>query len=109
MRTVQILSVLFASALLLSAVGGCRSMTGRSAGRYVDDKGIAASVKTKLTADHASNLTRIGVNVVDGTVYLTGTVDTPEQKARAAEVANRVNGVKSVVNEIQVAESKTTR
>ena len=109
MRTYQILSVLFASALLLSAAGGCRSLTGRSAGRYVDDTGIAASVKTKLTADHASNLTRIGVHVVDGTVYLTGTVDTPEQKARAADVANRVEGVKDVVNQIEVAERKTTR
>lgn len=109
MRTYQIFTVLFASALLLSAVGGCRSMTGRSTGRYIDDKGIAASVKTKLAADHASNLTRIGVNVVEGTVYLTGTVDTPEQKARATDVANRVGGVKSVVNEIEVVERKTTR
>jgi len=104
----QVLSVLMVSAMVFSLASGCRSMTGRSAGRYIDDKGIAASVKTKLTGEQASNLTRIGVNVVNGTVYLNGTVDSAEQKTHAAEVASRVEGVKGVVNQIEVVQRKST-
>jgi osmotically-inducible protein OsmY len=82
---------------------GCRSMTGRSLGQNIDDKTITASVKAKLVGEKASNLTRVGVDTVNGTVYLTGTVDTPDQKARAEQVAREVKGVTDVVNNIQVA------
>ena len=97
------------SAIALSFVAGCSSMSGRSTGRYMDDKGIAANVKTKLIGEQTSNLTRIGVDVREGTVYLTGTVDTPEQKANATDAANRVEGVKSVVNQIEVVERKNPK
>ncbi len=52
----------------------------------------------------SSNLTRVSVRTVDGTVYLTGIVDSPEQQARAVEIASRVPGVKNVVNQVQVAQ-----
>ncbi len=109
METLSVLRAVLVSAMALSLVAGCASMTGRSTGRYMDDKGIEAHVKTKLTGEQMSNLTRIGVNVVNGTVYLTGTVDTPEQKANATDVANRVDGVKSVVNQIEVVERKNPK
>jgi len=46
----------------------------------------------------------VSVRTVDGTVYLTGIVDSPEQQARAVEIASRVPGVKNVVNQVQVAQ-----
>ena len=49
-----------ALALLLSAAG-CTSMTGESAGNYVDDSTLTSQVKTKLVAEKAANLTRIDV------------------------------------------------
>lgn len=87
---------------LLALASGCRAVTGRSAGQYIDDKAITATVKTKLVGEKASNLTRVGVSTVNGTVYLTGTVDTPQEAARAAQVAGSVNGVRSVVNNVQI-------
>lgn len=106
MPTMRFLSTIVVSLVILSFLSGCQSMTGRSAGQFVDDQTITASVKAKLVADKAANLTRVGVKTVNGTVYLTGSVDSAEQKARAEDLANRVNGVRSIVNDIQVSERK---
>jgi hyperosmotically inducible periplasmic protein len=88
--------------MLASLVAGCRSMTGKSAGENIDDGTITASVKSKLVADKASNMTRVNVDTNNATVYLNGTVESPEQKARAEQLAWQVKGVKSVVNNLQV-------
>jgi len=88
--------------VILSFAAGCQSMTGRSAGQNVDDASVTASVKSKLVADQASNLTRVDVDTNNGTVYLNGVVETPEQKVRAEQLAWQADGVKSVVNNLQV-------
>lgn len=80
----------------------CQSMTGKTAGTNVDDATITASVKSKLVADRVANLTRVDVDTNNGTVYLNGTVETPEQKVRAEQLAWQAKGVKSVVNNLQV-------
>jgi len=69
--------------VLVAVMAGCRSLTGQSAGPDVDDATITASVKSKLVADKAANLTRVDVDTNHRTVYLNGTVDSAEQKARA--------------------------
>jgi hyperosmotically inducible periplasmic protein len=88
--------------VLVMATAACESMTGKSAGTNVDDATITASVKSKLVADRAANLTRVDVDTNSGTVYLNGTVDSAEQKARAEQLARQAQGVKSVVNNLQV-------
>ena len=88
--------------VVLALMAGCRSLTGKSAGTNVDDATITASVKSKLVADKASNLTRVDVDTNHGTVYLNGTVDSAEQKSRAERLAWQAQGVKSVVNNLQV-------
>jgi hyperosmotically inducible protein len=77
-------------------------MTGKTVGQNIDDAGITASVKAKLVADKAANLTRVDVDTNNGTVYLNGTVDSTAQKARAEQLAWQAQGVKSVVNNLQV-------
>lgn len=84
---------------------GCGSTTGRTIGQDVDDKTILASVKTKLVAEKPANLTRVDVDVTNGTVYLNGSVDSAEQKVRAEQLAQSVKGVRSVVNNLQVKRS----
>ena len=87
--------------LILSA-SGCTSLTGQSAGQYVDDRTITASVKTKLVAERASNLTRVDVDTTNQVVSLNGVVQTPDQKQRAEEIAMQVSGVRRVNNNLQV-------
>jgi hyperosmotically inducible periplasmic protein len=94
-----------AVALLAVALSGCQAMTGRTTGRNVDDAAITTSVQATLTSDKASNFTRIDVDTTNGVVYLNGTVQSAEQKARAEQLAGRVDGVKKVVNNLQVGKS----
>ena len=94
-----------AVALLAVALSGCQALTGRTAGQNVDDARISTAVQATLTSDKASNFTRIDVDTTNGVVYLNGTVQSAEQKARAEQLAGRVDGVKKVVNNLQVGKS----
>ena len=94
-----------AVALLAVALFGCQAMTGRTAGQNVDDSRISTAVQATLTSDKASNFTRIDVDTTNGVVYLNGTVQSAEQKARAEQLAGRVDGVKKVVNNLQLGKS----
>ena len=96
---IRSLAMMFALTL---ALGACQSMTGKSTGTNIDDATITASVKSKLVADKPTNLTRVDVDTNNGTVYLNGTVETPDQKTRAEQLAWQAKGVKSVVNNLQV-------
>jgi hyperosmotically inducible periplasmic protein len=95
----------FALATLL-IVSGCTAMTGRTAGENVDDATITASVKSKLVGDKAANLTRIDVDTTNKVVSLNGVVETPEQKARAQQLASEVSGVRDVKNNLQVQKKR---
>jgi hyperosmotically inducible protein len=102
MRRVHMTFVLGLIVLSTLAFVGCRSATGRSFGQQWDDKVISTQVKTKLTTDRAANLLSTGVGTQFGIVRLTGTVQTPEQRAEAERIASNVAGVRGVKNEILV-------
>ena len=91
------------TAILILALTGCQTMTGRTAGRNVDDATISASVKTRLIAEKASNLTRIDVETTNGVVSLNGVVQSSQQKARAEDLARHVDGVRGVNNNLQIS------
>jgi osmotically-inducible protein OsmY len=93
-----------ALALLLSAAG-CASMTGQTAGQYVDDSTITASVKAKLVGDKAANFTRIDVDTTNRVVSLNGVVESADQKTRAEQLAMQVAGVRRIDNNLQVQKS----
>ena len=100
---IKISSILLAGLLF---VGGCTALTGETAGEYVDDSTITASVKSKLAADKIGSLTRIDVDTTNRVVSLTGIVESPDQRTRAAQLASQVSGVKSVKNNLQVQSKK---
>ena len=93
---------LVAALLVLLSLVACSSTTGKTAGENIDDATITASVKAKLVADKPANLTRVDVDTNNATVYLNGVVESAEQKARAEQLAWQAQGVKSVVNNLQV-------
>ena len=93
--------VSLAIASLLSAVG-CSFLTGQTAGQYVDDTTITASVKAKLVADKSANLTRVDVDTTNKVVSLNGIVESPDQKLRAEQLAMQVAGVQRVENNLQI-------
>jgi hyperosmotically inducible protein len=81
---------------------GCQAITGETVGQNIDDTNITTAVKTKLAVDQASSLARVGVETTRGTVNLTGVVDSAATRDKAAAIARSVDGVKNVVNNIQV-------
>jgi osmotically-inducible protein OsmY len=85
--------------IIIALMSGCQAMTGRTAGENVDDSTTTASVKTKLSEDKLSSLTRIDVDTTNGVVALNGVVETAEQRARVEALAREVKGVK---NNLQV-------
>lgn len=92
-------SIILTALLVMS---GCSSMTGQTAGQYVDDTTITTSVKAKLTAEKAANFTRIDVDTTNQVVTLNGIVESADQKAKAEQIARQVGGVKSVKNNLQI-------
>lgn len=72
-------------------------------GPILDDTAITAKVKAKLIADPEINSFHIDVDTVDGRVALNGKVSSQEQRAEAEDLARGTEGVRQVVNLIQVA------
>jgi osmotically-inducible protein OsmY len=97
--------ILFASLVALGAAGvtGCSVTDGQSSvGAYIDDTAITTQVKTKLAEDPTVSASRISVETLQGTVQLAGFATNETEKARAAQIARGVNGVKEIRNNIVV-------
>jgi hyperosmotically inducible periplasmic protein len=104
LRTVSLFVLL--TAVPVASFVGCTSMTGQSAGQYVDDRTITTRVKTKLVAEKATNLTRVDVDTTNRVVSLNGIVESPEQSTRAEQLAMQVSGVREVKNNLQIQRSR---
>jgi osmotically-inducible protein OsmY len=97
-------------ALIASATVGCNTTSERgpvesgaaNAGRVVDDSVITARVKSALVADSTTKAYQIGVTTFEGKVQLSGFVDDAEARRRAAQVAQNVDGVRDVENNLEV-------
>jgi osmotically-inducible protein OsmY len=84
-------------ALILVAVA-CRKQDS------VGDVRLAQAVRAQLEAspDIRGAASRVAIEAKDGTVTLSGTVDTSRDKATVEQVVAHTNGVKNVVNQITV-------
>lgn len=75
---------------------------GQEAKTGMTDSWITSKTKIALYSDDRVKGTQVHVETKSGTVMLRGKVDSNEAKAAAAEVAQGIEGVKSVKNELQV-------
>lgn len=98
------------AALVLGSVllGACSTASespakGETTGQYFDDATVTAKVKTAIASDvgvrAASN---VNVETYQGTVQLSGFADSDDQASQAVAAAKKVNGVRSVKNDIHV-------
>jgi len=99
---VRTFKMMIGALAVLFLMTGCQAMTGQTMGENIDDSYITGAVKTQLASDKLVSLTRVEVETNNGVVYLTGQVETAEQRSHIGSLASQVSGVKRVVNNLQV-------
>jgi len=76
----------------------------RSVGTQIDDSIMEKSLKTKILLRDKNHLLKVKTQVLDGRIFLTGTVDDPEEKLQLTKLAWETKGVRSVRNDIKIKE-----
>jgi hyperosmotically inducible protein len=92
MRALSILLV-----LVLAAVTCATAWADQPSDNEIDDR-----VRIKLASDAEVSGSHLTVVVKDGAVTLRGKVESERGKSKAARLARKVKGVKSVVNELTI-------
>lgn len=90
------------AALLLLTLGCAATSTRESTGEYVDDSAITARVKTAIFNEPGLRVLQISVETHNRVVQLSGFVKTRAEMDKAAELANGVQGVRSVSNDLRL-------
>lgn len=87
---------------VLLLLPGCVALTGETAGENIDDTVLTTEIKARLAGEKVLHTTRVGVKTERGVVYLTGSVDTADDRNKIGEIVKKVKGVRDVVNRIEV-------
>jgi osmotically-inducible protein OsmY len=113
-RQLQTVAVLVAIALLgggctgalvgAGATAGVTVAQERSVGSAIDDATIHVDINRRLLEKHESLFRRVGIEVIEGRVLLTGAVPEPDDRIEAVRIAWTVKGVREVINEIEVTD-----
>ena len=88
-----------------AAAGGSASTDPGGMQATVDDTTVTAKVKAALLATDGIQATDISVETQQGVVILTGKVGDASQSQRAQEIAQSVEGVRSVDNRLTTSSS----
>ena len=92
----------FLSIILLTIFLGCASTPKKEGtGEYFDDTVITSKVKAAILQEPSLKSAEINVETFKGVVQLSGFVNSPADINKAVEVARRVEGVKSVKNDMR--------
>ncbi len=110
--TLFIVPFLLSGCTALGVATGAAAVTGVSAAqeggipRALSDTGIKLKINEAWFKYNVDAFTKLGTKVNQGRVLLTGVVQDPNHRLEAVRLAWQVPGVKQVMNEIQVANSK---
>ena len=89
--------------LLICIVNGCQTIREKASGPEFEKAKLTAMIKAQLAREDQATIQPVTVDVDDGgVVKLKGTVSSAEKKAKAEEITRKVDGVKSVVNNLEV-------
>ncbi len=91
------------AAVSAGAAVGVAALEERTIGTVADDTKTAAQIRLATLDKGTDYALKIGIDVFEGRVLLTGAVPTEKMRANAVNLAWKVSGVKDVINEIQVS------
>ena len=86
-----------------AATAGLAVAQERSIGTVIDDTAIELQIQHYLLQASDGLFIRVGIEVHEGRVLLTGVVPAPDDRVEAVRQAWQVNGVLEVINEVQVS------
>ena len=113
MKLYKILS-LFLLLILTSCVG--TSSTGvlgtgvtiafdpRTVGTQIDDSILQKNLSAKLIGMNTNYILSVKTKVLDGRIFITGKVDTVEEKLKITKLGWEIKGVRSIKNDLQIKE-----
>src|SRR5580765_1315066 len=101
-----------AAAATALALGACASSNTKTTnegsksettGQYIDDATVTAKVKTAIASDvGVKAAANVNVETYRGVVQLSGFADSDAQASKAVAAAKKVNGVRSVKNDLRI-------
>lgn len=113
-RVVKVIAVSALSTMLLSGCVEAVAVTAgslgkvalqeRSLGQAIDDTTVWTQINHHYMQQDVNDLYKnVHIKVTEGRVLLTGSVDSPETRVEAVRLAWRPDGVKEVINEIEIS------
>ena len=111
---IKILILILTAVILSSCVGvGSRGVFGtgvsvaldpRTLGTQIDDSIMQKSLSARILAKDKKYFLSVKSKVLDGRIFLTGKVDSPEEKLQITKIAWETKGTRSVRNDIKIKE-----
>ncbi len=110
----KLLILVFSSLILAGCVGvGSKGLFGtgvsvaldpRTVGTQIDDSIMQKTISAKILSRDKKYLISVKTKVLDGRIFITGKVDSPEEKLILTKLAWETKGARSVRNDIKIKE-----
>jgi hyperosmotically inducible protein len=104
MKKVIFMTILMVFGLALFS--GCASITGRTAGEYIDDASITTEANAVIVKEPDAHYWKIDVSSTEGNVVLQGFVNSRQTEDRLVAKIREIRGVKSVKSLLKVEEKR---
>ena len=88
----------------LFGTGVSVALDPRTVGTQIDDSIMQKSIAAKILAKDKKYFLQVKTKVLDGRIFITGKVDTPEEKLQITKIAWETRGARSVRNDIKIKE-----
>ena len=88
----------------LFGTGVSVALDPRTVGTQIDDSIMQKTISAKILSKDKKYLISVKTKVLDGRIFITGKVDTPEEKLLLTKLAWETKGARSVRNDIKIKE-----
>ena len=88
----------------LFGTGVSVALDPRTVGTQIDDSIMQKTISAKILAKDKKYLLSVKTKVLDGRIFITGKVDSPEEKLLITKLAWETKGARSVRNDIKIKE-----
>ena len=78
------------------------AMDPRTLGTQIDDSIMDKSLDTKLLTANKNYFLSVKTKIIDGRIFITGKVDTVEEKLNITKMAWEIKGARSVKNDLKI-------